>query len=52
MSCKKVKIEHVSIDTPSRDMVFNNSKLKELLHTPIVSLDTGLSLEWDYFNKQ
>jgi len=52
MSRKNVQIEHVSIDIPSRDMIFNNSKLKELLHTPIVSLDTGLSLEWDYFNKQ
>jgi len=52
MSCKKVTIEHVAIDIPPRDMVFNNSKLKELLHTPKVSLDTGLNLEWEYLNKQ
>jgi nucleoside-diphosphate-sugar epimerase len=34
-----------------RDLKFNNSKMKQLLHIPETNLTKGLQLEWDYMKK-
>lgn len=42
------KISYVESKAPSRHIVFDNTRLKELLYTPVVGLDEGLSREWTY----
>ena len=41
-------IDKINSSTQPRDLIFDNKKMKELLHIPNVNLDQGLSLEWDY----
>lgn len=45
------KIESINASAQSRDFIFNNKKLKELLHHPIVKLNEGLLNEWLYMQK-
>ena len=42
------KIELVEKISPNRDLVFDNSKMKDLLCTPKVGLKEGLLKEWNY----
>lgn len=50
ISERQITVEHIPQYSNPRNLVFNNSKLKMLLHTPAVSLNDGLKLEWDYLN--
>jgi hypothetical protein len=45
------KIDLIEKTTPTRDLVFNNSKMKELLCIPKVGLKEGLLKEWNYMKK-
>ena len=42
------KINVIKKTTPTRDLVFNNSKMKKLISTPKVRLKEGLIKEWNY----
>jgi nucleoside-diphosphate-sugar epimerase len=41
-------IDIIEKTTQTRDLVFNNSKMRELLYVPIVGLKEGLMKEWNY----
>ena len=45
------KIDVIEKTTPTRDLVFNNSKMRELLCIPKVGLKEGLLKEWSYMKK-
>lgn len=51
LSNKNVLIERIETEAKSRNLVFDNSKLKKLLHEPTVTLSKGLEREWQYLNK-
>ena len=42
------KIELVEKTSPNRDLVFENSKMRDLLCMPKVGLKEGLIIEWNY----
>ena len=42
------KIDIIESKTPTRDLVFDNSKMKEFLYVPKVRLKEGLIKEWNY----
>jgi UDP-glucose 4-epimerase len=42
------KIELVEKTSPNRDLVFDNSKMRDLLCTPKVGLKEGLLIEWNH----
>ncbi|AHM61779.1 NAD-dependent epimerase/dehydratase [Flammeovirgaceae bacterium 311] len=44
-------LEHVPALTKSRDLIFDNQKMKQLLISPKVALDEGLEREWEYMEK-
>lgn len=46
-----VKIEKVNANAQARDFIFNNKKMKELLHHPKIKLNQGLLNEWLYMQK-
>lgn len=48
ISGKKVVIENIESSHIPRNLIFDNSKLKNLLHQPKISLDEGLQAEIDY----
>lgn len=43
-----VTIENIKSESKTRDYIFENKKMKELLYTPKVGLNEGLLLEWNY----
>lgn len=45
------KIELVEKTSPNRDLVFDNSKMRDLLCMPKVGLKEGLLIEWNYMKK-
>ncbi len=49
---QKVVIEKITSHAKPRNLIFDNSKLKKLLHKPSVSLEEGLRLEWEYIKQQ
>lgn len=51
ISGKDVEVKNISINTKPRHLTFDNSKLKKVLYSPIISLDEGLKIEWEYFNQ-
>ena len=51
LSGKNTLIEKIESDTKPRNLIFNNTKLKKLLHIPNVPLSIGLKNEWEYFKK-
>lgn len=48
ISGKNVIVERIESDSEPRNLIFDNAKLKKLLHNPIVSLAEGLRKEWEY----
>ena len=48
LSGKEASIEIIPAEVPSRDLVFDNSKMKEFLLSNETSLDEGLLEEWAY----
>ena len=44
----QTKINVIEKTTPTRDLVFNNSKMKKLLFIPKVRIKEGLIKEWSY----
>jgi nucleoside-diphosphate-sugar epimerase len=48
ISGKNIKIERRPETTKPRDLVFDNNKMKSLLHKPVVPLANGLKEEWMY----
>ena len=48
LSGKNINPEVVPVDTPGRDLIFDNRKMKDLLFTNEFSLDEGLLQEWNY----
>ena len=51
LSRKKPKIDLIKKRTPNRDLVFDNSKMRDLLCKPNVKLRDGLLKEWNYMKK-
>jgi len=51
ISKKDLTIEKKEVANPPRNLVFDNSKMKEYLITPGVKLDEGLKIEYDYFRE-
>jgi len=51
ISGQNVFIETMASDAKPRNLIFDNSKLKELLHTPSVPLVEGLKKEWEYLKE-
>jgi nucleoside-diphosphate-sugar epimerase len=51
LSRKKPKIDLIKKRTPNRDLVFDNSKMRDLLCKPNVRLRDGLLKEWNYMKK-
>ena len=48
ISGKNIEIIYKNTDTPNRNLIFDNSKLKKLLLTKLVSLEEGLKREYLY----
>ena len=48
---RPTNIENINSVSKTRDLIFDNIKMKELLHKPKVGLDEGLRKEWDYMQK-
>lgn len=48
LSGKKTSIELIPVDVPGRNLVFDNSKMKEFLLSHETLLDEGLEEEWKY----
>jgi nucleoside-diphosphate-sugar epimerase len=48
ISGMNLKIDLIEKTTPTRDLVFDNSRMKELLAIPKVGLKEGLIKEWHY----
>jgi len=48
---KKPFINKIPSSAPSRNLVFDNAKLKKFLHVPKVTLDEGLKKEIEYFRQ-
>jgi len=46
------QIEIVPTDAKGRDLVFDNSRMKEFLLSSEISLDEGLTEEWEYMKQQ
>ena len=51
LSQKNPKIDIIKKTTPNRDLVFDNSKMRDLLSIPNVGLKEGLLKEWNYMKK-
>lgn len=51
LSQKNPKIDIIKKTTPNRDLVFDNSKMRDLLCIPSVGLKEGLLKEWNYMKK-
>jgi nucleoside-diphosphate-sugar epimerase len=49
LSNRKISINTIPSSAPGRNLVFDNSKLRQLLHAPSITLDEGLQKEIDYF---
>lgn len=50
ISNQQVEVNEVKSDSMPRNLVFDNQKMKDFLHTPKVSLSEGLQIEWNYMN--
>jgi nucleoside-diphosphate-sugar epimerase len=48
LSGSKISINRIENSSKSRNLVFNNNKMKKYLLTPKINLDEGLLLEWNY----
>ena len=46
---KQVRVENVSANIVRRNIIFDNTKLTEILSSPKITLDEGLELEINYF---
>lgn len=51
VSGRQVKIERVDSNHIPRNLTFDNSRLKNILHIPEVDLFSGLKQEWKYMKK-
>ena len=51
VSRKSPKINLMKKTTPNRDLIFDNSKMRDLLYIPKVGLKEGLLKEWNYMKK-
>jgi len=51
LSGKNTLIERIELDAKPRDLIFNNTKLKKMLHLPTVPLSIGLKKEWEYLKQ-
>ncbi len=49
---KEPQLNYIEENQPSRDYVFDNSKLRQKLWAPQVNLDKGLKEEWTYMKKK
>jgi nucleoside-diphosphate-sugar epimerase len=47
-----VKIDQIDSNHIIRHLKFNNSKMKELLHSPEINIEEGLKTEFEYLNKK
>lgn len=52
ISRKKIKIEILGKESVTKDFIFDNTKMKELLIDETVSLDQGLADEYEYFKSK
>lgn len=48
ISQSKAIIERIITTNKQRDLIFDNSKMKEFLINPQIDLDEGLKIEWEY----
>ena len=48
LSGKNIVPEVAPVDTPGRDLIFDNRKMKDLLFSNETTLDDGLLQEWNY----
>jgi len=48
---KHITLEKITTGAPIRNLIFDNTKLRELLHTPEIELKEGLTKEIQYFKK-
>lgn len=50
ISGKEPQIQKVTSNNKNRNLIFDNTKMKEFLLSPKIDMDEGLKKEWDYMN--